>query len=140
MPRYVLGIFPAYEEAEKASQLIEQEKLSNEMMILNKLGKFDDDNTPKVDGIISGVSDVFLGLPAFVNPMSVVGVPPQSPETTNELVESQWDRYGFSKDEAYQYQDIMKQGKTILAVMAEQNERPVIDLLNRSGAEEIRIH
>ena len=139
MSEYVIGIFPTYQDAKKAVELLENEKMANEIVILSRLTKFNtEESSLKLDGVISGVSDVFIGLPVFVNPMSTVGLPPQNVVST--VADSQWAQYGFSKEEALKYQDLMSNGKTIIAVKSENREEPIKECLNRFGVEKTMIH
>ncbi|MBE3101771.1 MAG: hypothetical protein IMZ47_05820, partial [Firmicutes bacterium] len=53
MSEYVIGIFPTYQDAKKAVELLENEKMANEIVILNKLTKFNtEESSLKLDGVI----------------------------------------------------------------------------------------
>jgi len=138
MSRYVIGIFSTNQDAKEASKSLDD--VTSQAIILNRLQKFnEEDNSLKLDGIISGVSDVFIGLPAFVNPMSAVGLPPQ--QDMSEATNNQWwQQIGFTEQEAANYQKLMESGKTILAVKAEDNEDQISDRLEEFNAEEVAIH
>jgi hypothetical protein len=137
MSKYAVGVFPTYQDAKKASE--ELENISKEAVILNKLRNSDkEDNSPKLDGLISGVSDVFLGLPVFVNPLSAAGLPPQP--DPSESAERQWANFGFTKEEAAKYEDLMEQGKTILAVKSDEYEDQIVDTLNQCNSLETWVH
>ncbi|HZK34468.1 MAG TPA: hypothetical protein VFD33_04080 [Bacillota bacterium] len=138
MSTYVIAVFPSHDNAKQAVERLENERIANEIVVLNKLRKFEGENQSlKLDGVISGVSESFLGLPVFVNPMTAADIPPQS---SSKLVEGQWARYGFSREEALKYQELMDKGKTILAVKAEKNSKKIKDLLGQSGAEKTLDH
>jgi hypothetical protein len=138
MSRYVIGIFSTNQDAKEASKSLDD--VTSQAIILNRLQKFnEEDNSLKLDGIISGVSDVFIGLPAFVNPMSAVGLPPQ--QDMSEATNNQWwQQIGFTEQEAANYQGLMESGKTILAVKAEDNEDQISNRLKEFNVEEVAIH
>jgi hypothetical protein len=137
MSKYAVGIFPTYQDAKRASETMED--VSKEAVILNRLRKSDDeDNSPKLDGVISGVADVFIGLPVFVNPLSAVGLPPQP--DPSESADRQWANFGFTREEAMKYEDLMEKGKTILAVKSDEYEYQILDRLRQCNAEETMVH
>lgn len=142
MSRYVIGIFSTNQDAKEASMSLDD--MTSQAMILNRLQKFnEEDNSLKLDGIISGVSDVFIGLPAFVNPMSAVGLPPlqdTQQDTWKRTNNQWWQQIGFTEQEATRYQSLMENGKTILAAKAEGNEEQISDKLKEFHVEEVAIH
>jgi len=137
MSKYVIGIFSTYQDAKEATESLNDR--IREAVILNRLQKFEEeDSGPKLDGVISGVSDVFLGLPVFVNPMSAIELP-SDPEPFGPA-EMQWEQFGFTREEAVRYQDLMQNGKTVLAIKSEEKEEQISNKLKEFHAEEVRIH
>jgi hypothetical protein len=137
---YIIAVFPSYRDAKKAIDAISSEGLSKEIMHLNKLPRFTaEEASSKLDGIISGVSDVFIGLPAFVNPMSAADLPPQ--KNTGEIIKNKWAKYGIDRDRALEYQKMMNDGKSVAAFKVEENYRSqLLEKLKQTGASETTIH
>ncbi len=132
MSKYIIAVFPSYEQAKKTIEHILNEGLSHEFTILNNLPKLSyEDFSPKLDGIISGVSDVFLGLPAFVNPMSAFGLPYQ--QNTYNYKEEKWAQFGIDRYKAMKYQELMAEGKYITAILADKSRKEILDILKFDG-------
>ena len=140
MSKYAVAVFPSYRDAKKAIDAISSEGLSRETVHLNKLPKFTrEEASYKLDGIISGVSDVFIGLPAFVNPMSAADLPPQ--EHASDHIESRWAQYGIDRDKALEYQKLINEGKSVAAFKIDENNRSrLLEMLRQTGASETTIH
>lgn len=118
MPITLIGVFPSYQEAKNAIEDIRKEDPKDPITIMNRLPKIPEEKSSlKLDGVISGVSDVFIGLTPFVNPLSASGLPPQSPpDTPKESRSTIWEKYGIEERHARKYQQLMEGGKTIVAL------------------------
>lgn len=132
MSRYIIAVFSSYEEANEIVNQMRTNGLSGEFTILNNLPKLSaEDYSPKVDGFISGVSDLFIGLPVFVNPMSAFGLPPQY--NAYDYKEEKWRRFGIDRFKAMQYQEMMTSGKSVVAIKAGNNHKKILEFLEREA-------
>jgi len=137
MPITLIGVFPSYQEAKKAIEDIRKEDPEDPITIMNRLPKIPEEKSSlKLDGVISGVSDVFIGLPSFVNPLSASGLPPQSPPDTPEESRSTiWQKYGIGESQAWKYQQLMEGGKTIVALQCHGDADRLQEALRLHNAE-----
>ncbi len=139
MSEFIVAVFSSDPVANEASEKLKHEGYDLKIVILNEVPEFTTtDPSYKLDGIISGVSDVFIGLPAFVNPMSMVGLPPQ--ENTEALTNNEWPQLGIDETAAKRYQEMITEGRTIVSYESEDNHSLLLDKLKQYGAIDTTIH
>lgn len=137
MSKTIVAVFASHQEVKATKEALDRAGLP-ETVFLNNLPKFTpEESSYKLDGVISGVSNAFIGLPVFVNPMHAAGLPPQ--ETVSNLTEQRWAEYGIDKNAALRYQSMMTEGKSLTAYDWDEGSS-LPDTLRAQGALEIHIH
>jgi len=140
MSNTIVGVFSSYEDAKGSISAIRREDHQSQITIMNRLPKIEEEQgSLKLDGTISGVSDVFVGMIPFVNPLSAVDLPPQPIPNLDQNQQSRlWETYGIEKREADRIQGLIEEGKTIVAIKTDQDTSFIEQSLHQYHADTVQ--